>query len=82
MQSACGALVTIESGSGVTGLVGDHIEGGMEYVDALSALRSHGIHPSSVTLGGSYTTFLITLSEERKDEAVSLISDKLFGDGN
>ncbi len=70
----------LNKGRAVIGLIGDHIEDSMEYVDALSALKSHGIHPSSVTLGGSYTTFLITLSEERKDEAVSLISDTLFGD--
>ena len=71
----------LEKGYAVVGLVGSNIENGMEYVDALSVLRSHSIHPSSVSLGGSYTTFLIGVKEERKDEAVSLISDTLFGNG-
>jgi aspartate kinase len=72
----------LEKGYAVVGLVGDHMEETMEYVDALAALRSHSIRPYSVSLGGSYTTFLIGVKEEDKDEAVSLISDTLFGEKN
>ena len=51
----------------------------MEYVDALSVLKENGIKPSSVSLGGSYTTFVIGIEEKRKDEALNLISERLYG---
>ena len=50
----------------------------MEYVDALDELRRNGIQPSSVSLGGSYTTFVIGVPEERKLDAVNAISERLF----
>ena len=62
----------------VVGLVGNGIEETMEYVDALDELRRNGIQPSSVSLGGSYTTFVIGVPEERKLDAVNCISERLF----
>ncbi len=71
--------IDCRKGCAVVGLVGNGIEESMEYVDALSVLRENGIHPLSVSLGGSWTTFVIGIEEKRKDEAVSLISDRIFG---
>ena len=50
----------------------------MEYVDALDELRKNNIQPSSISLGGSYTTFVIGVPEERKLDAVNCISERLF----
>ncbi len=66
-------------GYAVIGLVGNGMEKTMEYVDALSVLKENGIHPSSVSFGGSYTTFLIGVEEERAKEALELISERIFG---
>ena len=71
--------IECRKGYAVVGLVGNGIEDTMEYVDALSVLKENGIHPVSVSLGGSWTTFVIGIEEKRKDEAVSLISDRIFG---
>ena len=62
----------------VVGLVGKGIEETMEYVDALDELRKNNIKPSSISLGGSYTTFVIGVPEERKLDAVNCISERLF----
>lgn len=69
----------LEKGFAIVGLVGKKIEETLEYVDALQVLKEHNIQPSSVSLGGSYTTFAIGVPEDRKLEAVNLISEKLFG---
>ncbi len=65
-------------GYAVIGLVGNGMNETMEYVDALAVLRENGIHPSSVSFGGSYTTFLIGVEEERAGEALSLISERII----
>ncbi len=70
--------IELKKGFAVVGLVGNGIEETMEYVDALDELRRNGIQPSSVSLGGSYTTFVIGVPEERKLDAVNCISEKLF----
>ena len=70
--------IEYRTGCAILGLVGTGIEETMEYVDALSVLRENGIRPFSLSLGGSWTTFAIGIPEERKDEAVSLISDRIF----
>lgn len=70
--------IECRKGFAVVGLVGNGIEETMEYVDALAVLRENGIHPASVSLGGSWTTFVIGIDDKRKDEAVSLISDRIF----
>ena len=74
------ALDEIEliKGFAVVGLVGKGIEETMEYVDALDELRKNGIQPASVSLGGSYTTFVIGVPEDRKLDAVNAISERLF----
>ncbi len=71
--------IKCKKGFAVIGLVGNKIEETMEYVDALSVLKENGIKPSSVSLGGSYTTFVIGIEEKRKDEALNLISERLYG---
>ncbi|MCI7606274.1 MAG: aspartate kinase [Spirochaetales bacterium] len=70
--------IELKKGFAVVGLVGNGIEETMEYVDALDELRRNGIQPSSVSLGGSYTTFVIGVPEERKLDAVNCISERLF----
>lgn len=70
--------IKCKKGYAVIGLVGTKIEETMEYVDALSVLRENNIKPSSVSLGGSYTTFVIGVEEKKKDEALNLISNKIF----
>ncbi len=69
----------LEKGYAVVGIVGSHIDETMEYADALSSLREKSIHPVSLSLGGSAMTFLIALEEKRKNEAVSVISERIFG---
>lgn len=71
--------IDCRKGFAVVGLVGTGIEETMEYVDALSVLKENDIHPASVSLGGSWTTFVIGIEEKRKDEAVNLISSRIFG---
>ena len=44
----------------------------------MDELRKNNIEPSSVSLGGSYTTFVIGVPEERKLDAVNCISERLF----
>ena len=70
--------VELKRGFAVVGLVGKGIEETMEYVEALDELRKNGIQPASVSLGGSYTTFVIGVPEERKMDAVNCISQRLF----
>lgn len=70
--------IELKKGFAVVGLVGKGIEETMEYVDALDELRKNNIEPSSVSLGGSYTTFVIGVPEERKLDAVNCISERLF----
>ena len=70
--------IELKKGFAVVGLVGKGIEETMEYVDALDELRKNNIEPSSVSLGGSYTTFVIGVPEERKLDAVNAISERLF----
>lgn len=70
--------IELIKGFAVVGLVGNGIEETMEYVDALDELRKNGIQPSSVSLGGSYTTFVIGVPEDRKLDAVNYISERLF----
>ena len=71
--------IDCRKGYAVIGLVGTGIEETMEYVDALSVLKENDIHPASVSLGGSWTTFVIGIEEKKKDEALNLISDRIFG---
>ena len=70
--------IELKKGFAVVGLVGKGVEETMEYVDALDELRKNKIEPSSVSLGGSYTTFVIGVPEERKLDAVNCISERLF----
>ncbi|MGN0840608.1 MAG: aspartate kinase [Candidatus Ornithospirochaeta sp.] len=70
--------IELKKGFAVVGLVGKGVEETMEYVDALDELRKNNIEPSSVSLGGSYTTFVIGVPEERKLDAVNCISERLF----
>ena len=70
--------IELKKGFAVVGLVGQGIEETMEYVDALDELRKNNIEPSSVSLGGSYTTFVIGVPEDRKLDAVNTISERLF----
>ena len=70
--------IELKKGFAVVGLVGKGIEETMEYVDALDELRKNNIEPSSVSLGGSYTTFVIGVPEDRKLDAVNAISERLF----
>ena len=70
--------IGLKKGFAVVGLVGKGIEETMEYVDALDELRKNNIEPSSVSLGGSYTTFVIGVPEDRKLDAVNAISERLF----
>ena len=70
--------IELKKGFAVVGLVGKVVEETMEYVDALDELRKNKIEPSSVSLGGSYTTFVIGVPEERKLDAVNCISERLF----
>ncbi len=65
-------------GYAVVGLVGSGMEETMEYADALSVLKENNIRPSSVSFGGSYTTFLIGVEEEDAREALELISERVF----
>ena len=70
--------IELKKGFAVVGLVGKGVEETMEYVDALDELRKNNIEPSSVSLGGGYTTFVIGVPEERKLDAVNCISERLF----
>ena len=70
--------IELKKGFAVVGLVGKGIEETMEYVDALDELRKNKIVPSSISLGGSYTTFVIGVPEDRKLDAVNCISERLF----
>ena len=70
--------IELKKGFAVLGLVGNGIEETMEYVDALDELRKNGIQPASISLGGSYTTFVIGVPEDRKLDAVNCVSERLF----
>lgn len=66
-------------GFALLALVGEGMEETLEYVDVLDALKKKGIKPTSISLGGSYTTFMIGIKEEKKDEAVRIASKAIFG---
>lgn len=70
--------IECKKGFAVIGLVGNKIEETMQYCDALDVLRENSIKPSSVSLGGSYTTFVIGVEEGKAVEATNLISERIF----
>ncbi len=69
----------IKRNSALVGLVGNNLEETAEYVDALSVLKENGIVCSLISFSPRYTTFFIGVDDDKKKEALKLISQKIFG---
>ena len=69
---------TVERGLAVLGLVGPNMDKSTDYIKALIALKDANIAVSSVSYGASDTTCLISIPEDKKDEAVKAVYDGLF----
>lgn len=61
------------------GLVGNGLEETAEYVDALTVLKENSILPSLVSFSPMHTTFFIGIDDDKKTEALNLISKRIFG---
>ncbi len=72
-------LCIYKKNSALIGLVGNNLEETLEYVDALSALKENSILPSLISFSPMHTTFFIGIDDDKKTEALNLISKRIFG---